>query len=405
MHSNGDRASVLFWTQPFQPALLPFLWVTLDRRSKAGSTVDKDNRLLKEFYDYCQEVAFNLESAIFDIDFASILDAYNRFGFWIKSKRKQSQIDEHTDANYLESMDDYLSAGVVNSHLSTAKTFIAWSIDRYSTKTEDTEQLYLIKQRKDALIDQLERIFASHVLPNKSKDTCDGIEPGQVERIREFIHPDNPSNPYPHNARHRNNCAFNTFAETGVRRSELMKIQTSDIRKVNGRCFISIVDRTGDISDTRIFEPGFKTLPRTIEISNDLYDQLDDYIDLFRRPVNSDGKYTKLTHKYLFVNYLGDPLSATSVNQIFIPLKDLINEPELSPHKLRNTFANDFLEFLVETMKMPLDAALDKLRYLGGWSPNSPMPQKYGRRYIAKLANKMNQERVHSAWERTRQYA
>jgi hypothetical protein len=53
---------------------------------------------------------------------------------------------------------------------------------------------------------------------------------------------------------------------------------------------------------------------------------------------------------------------------------------------------------------MTLEAAQDKLRYIAGWNVTSPMPQKYAQKYIAKLANRMNRDRIQSAWDRVRQY-
>jgi integrase len=78
-----------------------------------------------------------------------------------------------------------------------------------------------------------------------------------------------------------------------MRRSELMKLQTVDIQEVNNRYFIVLVDRTDDLKDSRKNEPGFKTLERTIEITPQLYEALDDYIDYFRRPTDMGGKLKK----------------------------------------------------------------------------------------------------------------
>jgi len=85
-HSTGERIPLLFRLNPYQPLLLPLLWVTLERRYKARSSIDKDVRTLKIFYDYCWETGFDLESASLDKDFNSILVRYDRFAYWIKSR-------------------------------------------------------------------------------------------------------------------------------------------------------------------------------------------------------------------------------------------------------------------------------------------------------------------------------
>jgi site-specific recombinase XerD len=384
IHSTGERIPLLFRLNPYQPLLLPLLWVTLERRYKARSSIDKDLRALKTFYDYCWDTGFDLETASLDRDFDTILARYDRFAFWIKSKKKTDKIAGRIGSINSNSPDEFLGAATVNSYLSSVKLFLIWCVNRYITP--------LIE--KTVLLDE--------VLQRKNKS--DGLEPEQVCEIRRYIHPDNSNNPYPKGVRVRNWLMFNLLLEAGLRRSELLKLQTVDIHSVNERYFVVLVDRTGDPKDSRKDEPGFKTLERTIEITSHLYEALDEYVDYFRRPTDMAGKPKKLLHQYLFTNYRGEPLGAKVINAMFDPLKELLSIPDFTPHKLRNTFANEFLEFLVEHQRIPLEAALDKLRYIAGWSPTSPMPQKYGRQYIAKLANRMNRDRVQSAWDRVRQY-
>jgi integrase len=404
-HSTGERIPLLFKLNPYQPLLLPLLWVTLERRYKARSSIDKDVRALKTFYDYCWEIGFDLEPASLDSDFDSILVRYDRFGYWIKSKRKTDKIAGRISCTNPNSPDEFLGAATVNTYLGSVKLFLAWCINRYITPlVEKSVRLDEVLRRKDMLMRQLNRLFDTHVLTIKLKNQFDGLEPEQVYEIRRYIHPENPHNPYPSGTRVRNWLIFNLLLETGMRRSELMKLQTVDIQAVNDRYFVVLVDRTDDPKDSRKDEPGFKTLERTIEITPYLYEALDEYVDYFRRPTNTAGKPKKLQHQYVFTNYRGEPLGARIINTMFEPLKRLLDLPDLSPHKLRNTFANEFLEFLVDNQRIPLEAAQDKLRYIAGWSPASPMPQKYGRKYIAKLANRMNRERIQSAWDRVRQY-
>lgn len=340
-----------------------------------------------------------------EMNFESTLACYERFGYWIKNKKRTDKVIARIENVISQNPDDYLGASTVNGYLGSIKTFLIWCVDRYlSSRAEKTKLLAVINQSKNTLVQQLERMFSTHMIVVRSKDKCDGLEPEQIQKIRDYIHPDSPKNPYPAAARFRNWSIFNVLVETGMRRSELLKLQTLDCQEVNGRYFVSLLDRTNDPSDTRKFEPGFKTLERTIEITPALYETLDEYIDFFRRPSSSTGKLKMLKHQYLFTNYLGDPLSSKSVNQMFEPLKALLNLNDLSPHKLRNTFANEFLEFLVEVQKIGLESAQDKLRYIGGWHPKSSMPQKYGRKFIAKLSNKLNRDRLQTAWERVRKY-
>lgn len=154
-----------------------------------------------------------------------------------------------------------------------------------------------VLRRKDMLMKQLDRLFDTHVLTIKMKNKSDGLEPEQVCEIRRYIHPESSNTPYPLGARVRNWLIFNLFLETGMRRSELLKLQTVDIHEVNERYFVVLVDRTGDPKDSRKDEPGFKTLERTIGITSHLYETLDEYVDYFRRPTDMAGKPKKLQHR------------------------------------------------------------------------------------------------------------
>lgn len=337
-HSTGERIPLLFKQNPYQPLLLPLLWVTLERRYKARSSIDKDVRALKSFYDYCWQTDFDLESKILEMNFDSILTRYNQFAYWIKGRKKTDKIVGRIGSINPDSLVDFLGAATVNAYLGSVKLFLSWSVNRLITPLEEkTLRIDEVLRRKDMLSKQLDRLFDTHALTIKLRNKSDGLDAEQVSEIRRHIHPENPQNPYPAGARVRNFLIFNLLLESGVRRSELMKLQTVDIQEVNERCFVALVDRTGDPEDSRKDEPGFKTLERTIEITPHLYEWLDNYIDYFRRPIDIKGKPKKLQHQYIFTNYRGEPLGGKAINAMFDPLKKLLDLPDLSPHKLRNT--------------------------------------------------------------------
>jgi hypothetical protein len=115
MHSTGERIPLLFQLDPYQPMLVLLTWVTLERRYKACSSIDKDVRALKSFYDYCWETGYDLELAILDRDFDSILSHYGRFAFWIKSRRKTNMLTGQIGSVNPYSFDEFLGAATVNS--------------------------------------------------------------------------------------------------------------------------------------------------------------------------------------------------------------------------------------------------------------------------------------------------
>jgi hypothetical protein len=151
-HKTGERITLLFWRDPYQPIFLPFLWVTLNRRYKARETIDKDIRSLQAFYEYCGQIEFDLELAVLELHFDSILASYEKFGYWIKNKRKTDKVVARIENVTSQNPDDYLGASTVNAYLGSIKTFVIWCIDRYmSTRSEKTEWVEDINQSKDAL--------------------------------------------------------------------------------------------------------------------------------------------------------------------------------------------------------------------------------------------------------------
>jgi integrase len=108
----------------------------------------------------------------------------------------------------------------------------------------------------------------------------------------------------------------------------------------------------------------------------------------------------KLKHGFLFTSELGKPLSKTAISDIFGKINSALLAQNkrifinLSPHVLRHTFADSFLQYLIEVRKMDMERAKDELRIVCGWSVSSVMPLHYASRYISKSANQHNLDRI-----------
>jgi hypothetical protein len=132
-HKTGERLPLIFNIEPYQPLLTPLLWISLERRYKAYLTIDKDVRALKSFFDYCWVINFDLEFAILHSDFDLALANYDRFAYWIKSKKKTDKVLARMGNINSDSSDAFLGAETVNAYLGSVKIFLIWCINRYTT--------------------------------------------------------------------------------------------------------------------------------------------------------------------------------------------------------------------------------------------------------------------------------
>jgi len=153
--------------------------------------------------------------------------------------------------------------------------------------------------------------------------------------------------------------------------------------------------------DTRADLPDLKNSQseRIVAINEQLYILSDHYILHLRRPVRK-GKPMNLNHGFLFTSELGKPLSKGAVADIFRKINStllILNKPSsirISPHVLRHTFADNFLQYLIDIRHLDMARAKDELRAVCGWTIDSPMPLHYAARYISRMANQHNLDRI-----------
>lgn len=181
-----------------------------------------------------------------------------------------------------------------------------------------------------------------------------------------------------------------------------------------------------DVNDPRKRPPSLKTLhsQRQIKLTEDDYTMISIYIESYRNPlfaekgiddhgilfIKGTGKLTALTYDAIRSFY------KTKIDPTFIQLHPYYRNEKnkyidymvkLNPHVGRHTWAYITLEYiynelLKESIMMAkdfgirarmngeLDAAVEQLRALGGWSVTSNVPLKYAKRFIELVANKAN---------------
>jgi len=223
----------------------------------------------------------------------------------------------------------------------------------------------------------------------------EGLTNAQVDLLLSIARPDSENNPWKDEfVRSRNYVILLCLLSFGVRGGELLRLKTSDFNPSSGT--ICITRGADDVDDPRRNQPNTKTTARELGVSQELSSLLLTYITNDRRKAPGARR-----HPFLFVSKNGAPLSLNSLYKIFTTLRSKCPEltSSLTAHLLRYTCTDDIL-LQFEASEMSPEQQAHELRYLLGWSEKSKMPEKYGRRHIAKQANEVLTQRQKKVFRR-----
>lgn len=193
-------------------------------------------------------------------------------------------------------------------------------------------------------------------------------------------------NPWHPSTRLRNWIGGRLSRELGLRRGEIGKIRTDDLRNVEGPC-IAVRRRPHDPLDTRTSgnRPKVKTVERELPISNVLALAIRQYSHTLLR----DGGRRGARSPYLLVTEEGTPISGSSLDAIWKAVSKKMSR-KISWHVLRHTWAEEVADDLLEQHQGVGDASeivLGILREMGGWAPTSNTPFIYIKNALKKRGN------------------
>lgn len=217
-----------------------------------------------------------------------------------------------------------------------------------------------------------------------------GLSAIALARLRDVIRPDDPNNPWLANVRYRNSLIILVLWSLGLRRGELLALETRDIKFTADHALVQIVRRPDNPQDHRNPRPSVKTLGRELVLQPQLAELLRAYIVGHRKEHPASRR-----HPFVFVSSSdGLPLSLSGLYRIFQVLRRAVSElpDDFSPHLMRHSWNDAFSEASDRASPRRTDveqAKEERMRsYLMGWSLNSQMAGRYSRRWIEDAANK-----------------
>jgi integrase len=372
LFASGERFPVLLHESTYQPVILVTRYVIDERReNKQSSTVARDVRVLRWFYEWCDKTKIRLEKRLRAGDMLTKAEVTS-FCRYLRAFRR-SNVSGSIELHSTAQRSGVMSPETFNSYIGVVQDFLLWAAYEFiPTATPEGS----VRETLRFALDRLRRSFRSNLKAGKSIPNRCGLSREEVERVRSVIDPGATVNPFKKCVRFRNWLIFELMLATGIRRGELLKLKLQHL-PVGSKTTLSIIRAPDDKADPRRHEPQVKTRIREIPLHQWLARMLWRYVQQYR-PTRDKSQ------TYLFTSTRGGPMSSGAINWIFSFLvRTCVSDlnGELSPHTMRHTYNEQLVE-LAESLGYTQKQTEEMQRYLNGWSDISEMPTRYTRRII-----------------------
>lgn len=368
--SSGERFPVLLYEGSGQPVVLVLRYVVDERReNKQAGTIERDVRVLRWFYEWCDKVRIRLEQRLRAGDMLTKAEVTS-FCRYLRAFR-HANVSGSIELHSTSQRSVVMSPETFNSYVGVVQDFLLWAAYEFIPTATPEET---VRETLRFAVTRLKRSFRSNLKAGKSiPDRC-GLSREEVEKVRSVIDPGATANPFKKCVRFRNWLIFELMLATGIRRGELLKLKLQHL-PVGSKTSLSVIRAPDDKADPRRHEPQVKTRIREIPVHKWLARMLWRYVQQHR---NTRDKY----QTYLFTSTRGGPMSSGTINWIFSFLvKTRLFNGELSPHTMRHSYNEQLVE-LAESLGYTQKQTEEMQRYLNGWSEISEMPTRYTRRII-----------------------
>ncbi len=393
--SNGERAALLVCRETGLPLIYQNLSTTINHRNKSDSinTIIRVLRVLGFFTQLCEYLKINLEDR-FSKGNVLNLQEIELISKW--SKKRQGLLDEaentFTDDNIVNLnykrfelvrhtviIDiDILEPETTYTRLTYIAEYVVWLANTFNVaqKTDVNKMEERIHEKRP-----VKKSFDDNERPFKS------LTAEQKIKLLDLVKPDSEENIWVEEGiRYRNQLIVHILYFVGCRKGELLTLKATDFDP--GRKTINIRRDADNPNDSRANTPLVKTLSRDIEIDDELYEMVEDYIMTYRSKVKGANKNPYLILSHQVGTKGANPLSISSIDKIFSALSKKLGF-NVHPHALRHSWNDDFSEMtepFLASGEMSESEVEDLRSYLEGWKEDSGSAKNYTKRYQQKKA-------------------
>lgn len=399
--SSGERFPVLLEVKTGNPLVLPTLYSITHLRgvNRSSKTIELFLRDLIVFLIYIQVKKYDFNKRVLSTRLFEMHEI-EQIAYLCKLKMKDvlenlhSKSEDESNIFYFGSLgrgEKKLKLETINSASSDSKirslcSYLDWCLDYFLSFSEiskkERNSLHSICQEQ---INHLRKRVSGQGSFNVVF-VREGLSEEVLSHLLNVSKRSSENNPWSADfVRVRNEIMILWLVMLGLRRGELLNIQTSDINFSD--LTVTIYRRADCPEDTRRLQPLVKTRDRILPLSPELLKLTYEYIMHDRMSI----KGVK-SHPYLFVAHkTGDPLSLSALNRVFRDLHIEVDgvDYRVTPHELRHTWNDSFSR--ASDLKGISDSEEQASRaYAMGWSPTSGTAATYTKRHVRNKAKEIS---------------
>ncbi|WP_051534365.1 tyrosine-type recombinase/integrase [Deefgea rivuli] len=350
------------------PLILPNLWIDDLGMTARENTLNAYLRDLKIMYEWAVENGISIENRI-------------------RSLKGFSRPELRKIANLLTTKNngEICSKSTIYRRIQSIQSFIGYAFDHF-IEIDKVPILVqqLVEKNKSFQLNRLEKLMMARANNGPASKPSTDLSSSEIEIIESVLHPASELNPFVEkNVKFRNYCIFLILMETLARRSELVLIEIDDLT-LGPNPTVTIKAPSVASKIRRRDGASMKTMGRTVPLSEKVALAMTVYIENCRESFILPRRPSKA----LFLSQKdGKRLSSNTLNQIFRKIQE---SPEVKmlgrrihPHGIRSSAANHARRKIQNNEKANDLEMREALSYLGGWTQNSRMIERYTRSAIS----------------------